>query len=143
MEKDIDKIIALSAQMSKLMLQQAKVTLEERTATIIQGHILAFLENTKHAKMSDLASYINTSFSSATQIVDRMVHAGFVDRVQDEKDRRVVLLTITENGRAQLKELKRAKRERMKKLFKNVSHEEIKELIRIQEKMVASLKDNA
>lgn len=141
-ENDIDRIIAHSAQISKLMLQQAKVSLEERTATIIQGQILSYLEKNNHAKMSDLASHIRTSFSSATQIVERMVQAGFVDRVQDANDRRLVLLTITENGRTQLKELKRAKRERMKKLFKDVTSNEIAELIRIQEKMIASLKEN-
>lgn len=139
MREDIDTFIALSSQISKLMLQQSKVSIEERAATIIQGQILSYLEKNPKTRMSDLASHISTSLSSATQIVERMVHAGFVTRAQDEKDRRVVLLTITDKGLHEFKELKHARHERMKKLFKNITSSEMKELIRIQEKILESL----
>lgn len=142
METDIDRLITLSTQIRKLMLQQSKVSFEEKAATLLQSQILTYLEEKPEAKMSELAGYINTSLSSATQIVERMVQAKFVKRIQDEKDRRVVLLTITESGREELKNLKRAKRERMKKLFSKIDNHDIKELIRIQEKILLSLQDN-
>ncbi len=143
MEQDLDKIITLTSQIRKLMLQQSKVSFEEKVATMLQMQALTFLAGQPKTKMSEIASHLQTSFSSATQIIERMVQAGFITRVNDDNDRRVVQLSVTSAGVNQLKELKKAKKEQMKKLLAKVDANDMKELIRIQEKMLQSLQEKS
>jgi DNA-binding MarR family transcriptional regulator len=135
----IDKLVSLSLQINKWLFQQSKISVEEKAATIIQTQALSFLQKQQQANMRELANHLNTSFSSATQITERMVQAGFVTRTNDEKDRRLVLLHVTEQGLDQLKQMKEKRKEQMKKLLAKVDEHDVTELIRIQEKIVLSL----
>jgi DNA-binding MarR family transcriptional regulator len=49
---------------------------------------------------SELASLANLSPATATGMLDGLVAAGLVSRVRSEHDRRVVLTSLTEHGRA-------------------------------------------
>ncbi len=42
----------------------------------------------------------NTTAAATSQMVDRLVHAGLIERVEDPSDRRAKQLTISEKGRA-------------------------------------------
>ncbi len=48
--------------------------------------------------MSELGTDLEVPFSTATRIVDWLVRADFVERINDPHDRRVVRVQITENG---------------------------------------------
>ena len=50
--------------------------------------------------MADIADRICVTRSGATQIVDRLLAAGYVQRVPDEADRRVIYAEVTDAGRA-------------------------------------------
>jgi len=54
---------------------------------------------------SAIAKRMVTRVPDVTRLLDRLVAAGWVKRVRDEEDRRVVLVTLTEAGRALLAEL--------------------------------------
>jgi DNA-binding MarR family transcriptional regulator len=49
---------------------------------------------------SELASAANLSPATATGMLDGLVAAGLVERTRSERDRRVVLTSLTEHGRA-------------------------------------------
>jgi DNA-binding MarR family transcriptional regulator len=49
---------------------------------------------------SELACLANLSPATATGMLDGLVNAGLVSRVRSERDRRVVLTSLTEHGRA-------------------------------------------
>lgn len=49
--------------------------------------------------MSDLANWLRVTHGVATRTVDRLVEKGVVERRHDEKDRRVVLVSLTDEGR--------------------------------------------
>jgi len=48
---------------------------------------------------SELAHLAELSPASATEMLDELVQAGLVRRVRSERDRRVVLVSLTEPGR--------------------------------------------
>lgn len=50
-------------------------------------------------RMSDLANRALISRPSTTRIVDRLMRRGWVERRHDERDRRVVLVRLTPEGR--------------------------------------------
>ncbi len=49
-------------------------------------------------RIGDLASRVSLSNATTTGIVDRLERAGFVSRIRSLRDRRQVLLTLTESG---------------------------------------------
>jgi DNA-binding MarR family transcriptional regulator len=49
--------------------------------------------------MGEVGTQLGIPLSSATRMADTLVHAGLAKRLIDRNDRRVVRLTITDNGR--------------------------------------------
>lgn len=49
--------------------------------------------------MSTLAQRVEAALPAATGIVDRLERDGYVERLRDDSDRRVVLVGLTEKGR--------------------------------------------
>lgn len=143
MQNNIDTLITLTTKIAKLMHQQTQMSYEERAATILQTQTLSFLEEQPNAKISDVANYMHASLSSTTQMIERMVQAGLVARTHDDQDRRVIHLTVTKDGLTKLRQMKEAKRARMQKLFSGIDQNDIKDLIRIQQKIVQSLEEKA
>lgn len=142
MSKDLDTVISLSLQISRLLTQQSQLSFEERAATILQFEALSYLEKHPHSNASSLAEHLRLSLSSATQLIDRMSKARYIDRQNDPDDRRAIHLLITPKGTEQLKELKESRVEKLEKLFSNVDTQDIISLIKIQEKILQGLEKN-
>jgi DNA-binding MarR family transcriptional regulator len=50
--------------------------------------------------MREVSAVLETPLSSATRLVDALVENGFVERVADPQDRRVVRIALTDAGKA-------------------------------------------
>jgi DNA-binding MarR family transcriptional regulator len=142
MDSKLDKLIFLSMQISKIMASQSDLSVEERFATMLQFHVLSFLQKSPQANLTAVADYLKSSVSSTTQLIERMCKAGYIQRVQAESDRRSLQLSLTEEGVKQLQYMLERKREKMRKIFSNIPEQDINELIRIQEKLLDSIKNN-
>ena len=81
--------------------------------------------------VSSLASMLNVSNSHATSVMDRLVDKGLITRGRSEQDRRVVIFTLTETGTEIFKSLNDKRETYMEERFSKLSSSEIKELIRI------------
>jgi DNA-binding MarR family transcriptional regulator len=49
--------------------------------------------------MSRISEGYDISPAAASQLVDKLVHSGLIQRVEDPSDRRAKLLSLTDNGR--------------------------------------------
>ena len=70
-----------------------------------------------------------------TGLIDRLERAGFVSRVRCEKDRRVIHVALTDRGTRALAELDEPLAALHRKLLGHLSGAELKELIRLLEKV--------
>lgn len=70
---------------------------EEFHITVSQFHTLRRIAE-GNASVSDMADCMHLNRSNISRSVDELVKSGFVNRVQDLKDRRNVNLTLTESG---------------------------------------------
>ena len=59
----------------------------------------------KEVNMSEIAEYIHVPLNTATGIVGRMEKKGLVERTRSREDKRIVLITFSEKGRAQFQRL--------------------------------------
>lgn len=80
-----------------------------------QFHLLNKIEKEKVTNVKHLASILNVKPSAITVMLERLVQHGLVSRVQDEKDRRSVAVTLTEEGVRVLQLAKENSREVLKK----------------------------
>lgn len=67
---------------------------------------LMLVGRSQNVTMGNLAQGMSAPVSTATGIVDRLVKKGLLKRDRNEEDRRIVTVTLTDNGKALLKELK-------------------------------------
>lgn len=107
--------------------------------TLPQLLVLEYLSHHQGCHMNAVASATNTSFSTATGMVDRLVKHGLVKRVPGQDDRRTVCVSITAKGRRILNEVYEQKRSGIVRLFSRISADEREEYLEILEKLVHNL----
>ena len=79
--------------------------------------------------MSDLAASFGVTASSATQIITDLEGRGFVVRVMDPQDRRVVRVDLTKAGREAMMDSRNPYSERMTGLAQHLGEEKCTTLI--------------
>ena len=84
-----------------MMAYQRKAMLriwQDKSVSKLHMFVLMLLENHGPLTMSRLAALVDVSLSNLTGIVDRMEQHGLVERVRDDRDRRLVLVRATASG---------------------------------------------
>jgi DNA-binding MarR family transcriptional regulator len=114
-------------------------SMEERVATGLQYGLFQLLRRQERSSVGEVASRLSLSASSATQLVERMVKAGFVQRQPDTEDRRVVYLTITPEGEAEHHRMQAHITEKVEHALSALTTEERKELLRLHSKLCDAL----
>jgi DNA-binding MarR family transcriptional regulator len=72
--------------------------------SVAQFRLLLFVRRNPGTNLSSAAEHLGTTLPAASQLVERLVRAGFVTRVQHPEERRRVELRLTEVGGATLAE---------------------------------------
>jgi DNA-binding MarR family transcriptional regulator len=107
--------------------------------TLPQYIVLEFLKRQEEAKMTDIAAFLGVTTAAATGIIDRLVKCGYVTRMHQPGDRRVVKIRLTAKGTEVVKKILQEKRQMIMEMFGALSQAErdeyIRILMRIQESM--------
>lgn len=90
-------LLAVVARINRLANQRIELPLP-----FAQARLLATIEDQGRARISDLAAIDHCSQPTMTTQVRRLEDAGLVSRAEDAADARVVLIEITDAGRAML-----------------------------------------
>jgi len=98
----------------------------ETEVTMPQFKTLMVLYGMEQASMGDLADALGTGVSTVTGIIDRLVDHGLVLRVEDPRDRRVVVGRPTDAGITLVDRLIGAARERMGVVLEGLTTDEIR-----------------
>lgn len=70
---------------------------------------LFFLNDQSQATINDLAKQLGVTKAAVSQMVDRMVEQGLVDRQKNPRDRRCRVLTLTDLGKCQVEEARQVR----------------------------------
>jgi DNA-binding MarR family transcriptional regulator len=81
-------------------------------------------------KMLDIAHRLEIKLPALSQIVDRLVRRGMVERCSDPHDRRIVRLALTPEARAILSDMHAARQARMKATVGHLSADAIRVVVR-------------
>ncbi|OBZ12502.1 hypothetical protein A7975_15910 [Bacillus sp. FJAT-26390] len=85
------------------------------------GRMLTILAQSGAQKASALAEQLLITSGGVTGIADRLIELGYVKRERGEKDRRVVMLDITEAGLEIVKLIETIRMKMMHRLFDGMS----------------------
>lgn len=99
--------------------------------TAAQGFFLEKLELEGPQKVSQIAEALCYTSGAITALTDKLIASGYVERERTEEDRRVVYLSITEEGRNMLGAVRQRRKANVEKFFGDLPDEDIDHLIRI------------
>lgn len=79
--------------------EQAIKTGEYKELTVNDMHVIEAIDVYEPKNMTSVARSLAVTTGTLTISVNGLVKKGFVERIRSEKDRRVVLISLTEKGR--------------------------------------------
>ena len=90
-----------------------------------QIRVLFYLKGHGEITMSTLAHNLHISRPNLTPIIDKLLEDGYVERNANTKDRRILLISLSEKGWKFLEEMNKMVIENFKERIKSLSDEEI------------------
>lgn len=104
-----------------------------------QSHIVFLLEREGNMKMSELAEAINLTPGAITTATGHLIQNGYIERIQNEQDKRVTYLSITNKGSLALNELQNKGRKIVKIIFKDASNEQFEIMFQVFENAIINI----
>ncbi|MGI6186865.1 MULTISPECIES: MarR family winged helix-turn-helix transcriptional regulator [Brevibacillus] len=101
--------------------------LEEEVISPKQFILLRVLYDRERSTVSELAALLKQSNSATTIALNRLVKAGYVNRLRDEQDRRVVWVTLSDKAVPLMERLLSRRRELLTKLLENLTDSELEQ----------------
>ncbi len=93
--------------------------------------------------MGEFSNALSVPLSTATRIADWLVDNGYIQRLPDVDDRRVVRVSLTDTGKELFKAIDRYIRQRMQQILSSLTAEERTILLTLVSKVVSGLKEAA
>jgi len=104
-----------------------------------QWGVLMFIEQQGKSTVKDVAKMFGITSSAATQLIDGLVISGYVVRKTFEKDKRMVILTLSRKTLTQVDKMKKEGLRKFLELFKILSDKEFNQYILLNRKIVDKL----
>ena len=128
-----ERFIELVEQINQCMHSRPLEEWPDLELTIPQIKTLTLLRHQGPQRMGSIATYLGSTLSSSTSIIDRLVDKGLVERVPDPDDRRVVICQLTPRGQEATEQFWRIGRTRVVELAERLDIEELEIVVRAME----------
>lgn len=109
--------------------------------TTDQHYVLRYIYGVQSCTATELAEVFDVKKSAITAIINRMWVKGLIKRTRDLKDRRVVYLTLTEQGLELFHKTEEKIQNLVKSLINKFDFDEIQQFIKTYEKLNSVLED--
>ena len=111
-----------------------------KDVTFHEIHTIEIIGNIGESTMQELAAAANVRQSTMTVMVDKLLKKGFVTRLRDDNDRRVVKVKLTRQGEAAFAEHKKVHRNITQFWLDILDEKERNDLMRMMEKIASHIK---
>lgn len=131
---NLKALIALSRCTHDVHKKEYK-TIKEGGLTVSQFAVLEILYHKGDLRISEIIDKILSTGGNMTVVIDNLVKVNLVKRCTDPKDRRVNLISITEEGRSLISDIFPKHIENINEIFSNLTSEEKINLISLLKKL--------
>lgn len=80
------------------VIERLAVVLSEENLSFSQVAALHIIDQQKSISIQDISQRLNLSLSATSRLIDDLVRTDFVDRVEDQENRRSKILSLTPHG---------------------------------------------
>ena len=129
LDRFVDAIEYLNRQLHSANLQEWLIL----DMTSPQVKALMLLEGVGPMRMGMIAGHLGTTLSASTNIIDRLVEKGLVERHSDPHDRRVVVCKSTNRGGQAVEQFWRIGRERLLPIAEAMDPQQLAGAVRVLE----------
>ena len=124
--------------MSGLMMDQYQKQLTELELTLPQAQVLRVLRRGP-LQTGQLAAEMKISAPAITQLTDRLIRKGLIERHAAADDRRCVIVALSEEGRQLVDRFRERRREIFDEALAELSEAERRQAFEVLEKVVKAL----
>ncbi|MGO3297460.1 MAG: MarR family winged helix-turn-helix transcriptional regulator [Pseudolactococcus laudensis] len=108
-----------------------------------QIRVLEFLDQSETAKTTgEIAEQLEIRQQSASELVSKLAKKSWVNKTKDDKDKRVTLVTLTEEGREMINDITKREGDYYQQFFDVLTDAEQVELNRLVKKLFDNKFDN-
>jgi len=136
-KKIIEEILNGFYTIRQRMKEKATKQIGKSLITQSQWFVLSIIEQGTGEKVKDISCLLEMSSSAVTQLVDGLVHNGFVIRKTNKNDRRAVRLTLSLKGKKQIQAMKEKRINGVVELFESLSDEELHTYLTLHKKITS------
>jgi len=126
----IERSVELVEQINQCMHSRPLEEWPDLELTIPQIKTLTLLRHHGPQRMGSIATFLGSTLSSSTSIIDRLVDKGLVKRAPDPDDRRVVICQLTPRGQEATEQFWRIGRMKAVELVERLDTEELEIVVR-------------
>lgn len=133
-KKLVDKYIEINFSIEKNATQLIKGQMSG-DLTSDQHYMLRYINNAEVCTSTELAEIFHVKKSAITAIINRLWEKGLIQRTRDDKDRRVIYLTLTESGKKLFEETESRIHQLVGTFIKQFDQKEIETFMQTYEKL--------
>jgi DNA-binding MarR family transcriptional regulator len=104
-----------------------------------QAHMLLVIDEAQPLSLKALAAKMWLTPGAVTQLVDALDQFGYIARMHDTKDRRIVHISLSAAGKQLIGKITRSHNEVMADILATLNDTEVRQLAGIQHKMAENL----
>jgi len=141
-EELLNDFFNTSDKLRNLMQQLSPGKERFKMATRLQIRTMKYLFINPETTVGDLAKELVMSSGAIAQLLDRLEGYGWIKRDNDPEDRRVIRLSLTQEGRKQIKEIGRLFiKEKIQSFLSLIREEDLKTLVEIQKRIIKNIEE--
>jgi DNA-binding MarR family transcriptional regulator len=130
-EDKTGELLEMLFKISRLMKGDMSYTNNFTHLSLLQVQTLIFLCQNKKSSMSDIAQYFRIELPSATSLINKLSKQKLIDRCEDPQDRRLVMITLTNEGKVLLEQVVHERKIKLEKMLSYLSVQEKSQLLTI------------
>ena len=124
--------------MSGLMIDQYQKQITELELTLPQAQVLRVLRRGP-LQTGQLAAQMRISAPAITQLTDRLIRKGLIERSAAVDDRRCVIVALSDEGRSLVDQFRQRRGEIFDEALSELSEKERRQAVEVLEKVVKAL----
>ncbi len=132
-QKDFSKFFNTMLKMRKILHQTLDDTDGDNIPTMLQVQTLKTIKENSSITASELASRLQMSPSALTQMTDRLIKSKFISRKNDKNDRRLILLSLTNDGEQHLASILKRMEQKANQILDPISAKDLETVVTIFE----------
>ncbi|MGA9173035.1 MAG: MarR family winged helix-turn-helix transcriptional regulator [Thermoactinomyces sp.] len=124
----VSEIEYLLREISQIVKRKGRDLLNHFPITPPQFNALVWLKDEGDLTIGELSQKMFLACSTMTDLIDRMEKNGMVERVRDDRDRRVVRIHLLDKGRRIIEDVLETRRQYLSEILSHLSDDEALEI---------------